>query len=321
MPIQSITTDPDALTLTAIGEFPVPVDRLWNAWTDPRTLERFWGPPTWPATFTRHEVRPGGRSEYHMTGPNGEVSKGYWVFDEVEPGERFLLHDGFATDDDQPNDELPGSRMEVVFESTPSGSRFVATSTFASLEAMEQLVAMGMVQGLTAALAQMDDVLADLANTLASTALEILDDTRVRTSRVVRGTIHQVWRAHHEPELMVRWLTGPPGWVMVTCEVATSVGASYRYEWETEAGEDRFGFVGELLEQEAPRSELTSERMIGMDGPGTTNHLVLVPQPGGRTRIDTIITYPSQELRDMVLGTGMVDGMEASYARLDELLA
>ena len=74
MPITDVTTDPEALTLTITGEYPVPVERLWNAWADPRQLERFWGPPTWPATFTRHDMVEGGRSEYFMTGPDGTKS-------------------------------------------------------------------------------------------------------------------------------------------------------------------------------------------------------------------------------------------------------
>ena len=163
MPITSVETNPETLTLTAVGDFPVPVRRLWAAWTDPRQLERFWGPPEWPATFTRHEVREGGRSDYFMTGPGGESSHGYWEFTAVEPEQRFAIRDGFAKPDGTPNTEFPETRMEVSFEATDSGSRFVAVSTFASVEAMEKLIAMGMVEGLTAALSQLDQVLAEPA--------------------------------------------------------------------------------------------------------------------------------------------------------------
>ena len=179
MPIISVETDPKTLTLTAVGEYRVPVERLWAAWTDPRQLERFWGPPQWPATFTRHEVRPGGRSEYFMTGPNGESSHGYWQFDLVEPNRSFAIRDGFAKPDGTQNAELPESRMEVSFEATDKGSRFVAVSTFASIEAMEKLLSMGMVEGLSSALRQLDDVLADLRElaTNMKAALETIDDT------------------------------------------------------------------------------------------------------------------------------------------------
>ena len=305
MPITSVTSDP--ATLTAIGDYPVPVERLWQAWADPRQLERFWGPPEWPATFTRHDLTEGGRSEYHMTGPNGETSRGFWQFERVEPYRLFEVRDGFANPDGSPNFELPGSHMRLTFE-----------RTFASLDAMERLVAMGMVEGLTSALAQMDDVLAD-ASAGRGTELEIVDDTHVIITREVRGSIDQVWRAHHEPALLQQWMLGPDGWTMPVCEVAERVGEIFRYEWESAADGSRFGFTGELLESEPPRSAVTTEQMIGMDGPGTVNELILAPRPGGRTLIRVQITYPSLALRDTVLATGMVDGMEASYARLDGL--
>src|SRR5690606_24840254 len=97
-------------------------------------------------------------------------------------------------------------------------------------------------------------------------ALEVVDDTHAVVTRIVRGTIDQVWRAHHEPELLQRWLLGPDGWRMPVCEVPREVGDPYRYEWESEADGTRFGFVGELLESEPPRRAVTTEQMIGMDG-------------------------------------------------------
>lgn len=319
MPITSILSDPATLTLTATGEYPVPVERLWAAWADPRQLERFWGPPQWPATFTRHDMTEGGRAEYHMTGPNGETSRGYWRFVHVEAPRSFEVVDGFANPDGSPNRDFPETRMEFRFESTATGSRFVGVSTFASVEAMERLVAMGMKEGLAAALAQMDDVLADLRDhaTGFRTALEVVDDTHAVVTRDVRGSIEQVWRCHHEPALLQRWMLGPPGWTMPVCQVADEVGGTFRYEWESEADGSRFGFTGELLESEAPRRAVTTERMLGMDGPGTVNELTLSPRPGGRTRIEVRIAFSSKEARDAILGTGMVDGMEASYARLE----
>lgn len=319
MPVSSVRTDPVARTLTAVGDYPVPVERLFDAFVDPRKLERFWGPPEWPATFLRHEMRAGGFCEYLMTGPNGEQSRGYWRVLTADAPHRIEVLDGFAAPDGTPMTDLPETHMSIEFTSTATGSRFVAVSTFASVEAMEKLVSMGMVEGLSSALAQLDDVLADLrahAATL-STALELVDDTHVRIVRDVRGNVLQVWRAHHEAALVQRWMLGPPGWTMPVCEVATTVGAGYRYEWASDGGDQRFGFVGELLASEPPRRAVTTERMLGTDGPTTHNELLLAPRPGGMTRIELRITYPSREVRDMILATGMVDGMEQSYARLE----
>ena len=66
--------------MTVVAQFAAPVARVWAAYADPRQLERFWGPPTWPAKFVRHDFVVGGRSEYHMTGPDGQQSRGFFEF-------------------------------------------------------------------------------------------------------------------------------------------------------------------------------------------------------------------------------------------------
>ena len=318
MPITTVTSDAETLTLTVVGDYPVPVERLWDAYADPRQLERFWGPETWPATFTRHDLTAGGRSEYYMTGPDGSRAWGWWRFLAVEPGHRFELEDGFAHEDGRPNEAMPTMRMVFTFEPTARGSRFRSITYFPSIEAMEQLAEMGMVEGLRSALGKLDSVLEDLAAFAAArgTDAQILNDTQVRITRIIRGPVEQVWRAHHERDLLNRWLLGPDGWTMPVCEVAGRVGDSYRYEWEKDDGSQRFGFEGELLESAPPHRAVTTERMIGMEGPGTRNEMTLTPVGAG-TLLTLVITYPSAEVRDLVLGTGMTEGMERSYVRLE----
>ncbi|PYF99157.1 Uncharacterized conserved protein YndB, AHSA1/START domain [Georgenia satyanarayanai] len=318
MPVTSVEKDLDALTMTVVADFPVPVHRLWDAYADPRQIEKFWGPPGWPATFTRHDLAVGGRSEYVMTGPQGERSGGYWEFLAVEPGRSFEVRDGFTTPDGAPDAELPSMRMVYDFEPTDTGSRLTTRTYFPSLGELEQLLSMGMEEGLTAAMGQVDAVVADLASFAADlpAAAQLLGDTQVRVSRVIRGPVQTVWDAHHEPALLRRWMLGPDGWSMPVCEVATSVGDSFRNEWERDGGGGRFGFTGELLESAPPRREVTTERMIGTEGPAAVNELTLTPVDGG-TLLTLVVTYPDTETRDAVLATGMVDGMETSYARLE----
>ena len=321
MPITSVSKDPDALTMTVVADFGAPVRRLWDAYLDPRLLERFWGPPTYPATFTRHDGCVGGRSHYAMTGPDGDVSRGYREWLAVDELKSFEVRDGFANPDGSPDAGQPSMRMVFTFESTGSGSRVTTTTYFASVQELEQLLSLGMEEGMTSAMGQMDAVLADLASFAAGngTTTQILSDTQARISRVIRGGIDAVWRAHHEPELLQRWLLGPEGWTMPVCEVATEVGQTYRYEWAQVDGEGRFGFTGELLESLPPHRAVTTEAMIGTDGPGTTNELTLTPVEDG-TLLSLLITYPSAEVRDAILATGMTDGMETSYKRLDALV-
>ncbi|WP_084074332.1 SRPBCC family protein [Demequina sp. NBRC 110052] len=323
MPITSVEKNLDALTMTVTADFAAPVERLWEAYADPRQIERFWGPVEWPATFTRHDMAVGGRSHYTMRGPDGEASSGMWEFLAVDPGRSFEVTDAFADAEGNPSADMPAMRMTFVFEATDTGSRMTNTTWFPSLEALEQLLGMGMEEGMKSAMSQIDGVLEDLASFAAGrgTDLAILSDTQVRASRLIRGTVEQVWRAHMDADLMRRWMLGPDGWSMPVCEVATEVGQSFRNEWVSDDGsQPSFGFEGECLEINPPHHAVTTERMIGMDGPGTVNELTLTPVDGG-TLLTVVITYPDAHTRDMVLATGMVDGMESSYARLESLLA
>jgi uncharacterized protein YndB with AHSA1/START domain len=320
MPVTSVTRDPEALTMTVVADFAADLRRLWQVYVDPRQLERFWGPPDYPSTFTRHDAAPGGRSTYRMTGPDGESHGGYWEWISVDPFKSFEVRDGFASPDGEPNDQMPSMRMHFVFEEIGKGSRVTTTTYFASLEELEQLVEMGMEEGLRAAMGQMDTVLADLSAFAAGdgTVSQILSDTQARISRVIGGPIEKVWQAHHDAELMRRWMLGPDGWTMPVCDVATTIGEKYRYEWEPVDGTEgeRFGFEGELLESAPPYRAVTTERMIGMPGEGTLNELTLTPVTEG-TLLAVVMTFPDAATRDAILATGMTDGMEISYARLE----
>jgi uncharacterized protein YndB with AHSA1/START domain len=161
MPVVSTTQDPEALTLVLVADFPAAPDRVWQVWTDPRQLERWWGPPTWPATFERHEVRVGGESRYFMTGPEGEKSRGWWRFTAVDAPRSLAFDDGFADESGEPNPDMPtiGIRAELAAEG--SGTRMTVTSSFATSDQMQQLVQMGMAEGMTEAAAQLDALLAE----------------------------------------------------------------------------------------------------------------------------------------------------------------
>jgi uncharacterized protein YndB with AHSA1/START domain len=161
MTVTNIRKDPHSLSLTLDAEFDAPPERVWQLWSDPRQLERWWGPPTYPATFTRHELTPGGLVEYHMTGPDGDQPRGYWKVQEVDPPRALAALDGFANDDGSANTDMPESEFRVTIEEiAPGRTRMSIVSTFPSTESMEQSLAMGVEQGLTEAVGQIDAILA-----------------------------------------------------------------------------------------------------------------------------------------------------------------
>lgn len=162
MPVSSVTQDATKLTLIVVGDFPVSQQRLWEAYTDPRQLERFWGPPDFPTTFTMHDFRIGGRAEYFMTGPKGEKWNGSWRFTLINPIGFFAAVDGDGNVDD-PN--MPAG-MTFTFETTPAGSRITCVTQFESLEAMEAM-ASAMEDGMRAAMPQLDALLAERSTSAA----------------------------------------------------------------------------------------------------------------------------------------------------------
>ena len=162
MTVTAVRKDPAAKTMTVDAEFEAPAERVWQLWADPRLLERWWGPPTYPATFTKHDLAPGSRVEYHMTGPEGDQPKGFWDVLETDPPHRLVVRDGFRNDDGSESDELPRNEFRVTIEEVSAGrTRMTIENIFESTEGMERILAMGMEEGLTQALGQIDAILAE----------------------------------------------------------------------------------------------------------------------------------------------------------------
>ena len=99
MTVTSVVKDADARTMTITARFDAPIDRVWQIWSDPRQLERWWGPPSYPATVTEHDLTPGGTVAYSMTGPEGDRHRGRWRVRAVDPPHALEFEDGFADAD------------------------------------------------------------------------------------------------------------------------------------------------------------------------------------------------------------------------------
>jgi uncharacterized protein YndB with AHSA1/START domain len=160
MSVTSVDTDYDNLTTTLVADFAAPVDEVWQLWADPRKLERWWGPPTYPATFEKHDLSPGGDVTYFMTGPEGEQPRGWWRVTSVDPPTSLQFTDGFANDDGTPNEEMPVIEVDVRLSERDGGTRMEMRSTYASREELDKLVEMGMLEGLQQAVGQIDALLA-----------------------------------------------------------------------------------------------------------------------------------------------------------------
>lgn len=153
--------DVDALTMTFVADFDADAARVWRIWEDPRLLERWWGPPDWPATFVTHTLEPGASSHYYMTGPDGERMHGWWRVTSAESPRRLELDDGFADENGNPTDPLDSMHMTVTLETEGEQTRMTLLSTFASREQLQQMVEMGMEEGMHLAIGQVEALLAE----------------------------------------------------------------------------------------------------------------------------------------------------------------
>ena len=160
MPVTDVQHDLENRTLTIVADFGAPVERIWQVYADPRQLEKIWGPPGYPATVVDHELRPGGRVTYYMTGPEGDKHAGYWEITAVDEPNGFSFDDGFADQDFTPNPDLPVSKNVFTFAAHDGGTRATFLSTYESAEALQQVLDMGVIEGATAAINQIDGLLA-----------------------------------------------------------------------------------------------------------------------------------------------------------------
>jgi uncharacterized protein YndB with AHSA1/START domain len=157
--VVSVEKDFDNLSLTLIADFNAPIDRVWQLWADPRQLERWWGPPSHPATVDKHDLAAGGEVTYGMTGPAGETSHGWWRVTSVDPPASLEFTDGFANKDGTPNTDTPTTAVQVRLTEHDNGTRMQLRFTFESSEHMQRLERRGAFDVYPQSVGQMDALL------------------------------------------------------------------------------------------------------------------------------------------------------------------
>lgn len=159
----TVHKDTSTLTMSFVAHFDASVERIWEMWANPRLLERWWGPPTYPATFEDHDLSPGGQVSYFMTGPDGDTPRGWWRVITVDAPTSLTFEDGFADDDGSPVADSPVMQVQVSLEAADSGTTMTVASRFESLKAMEAVLAMGAEEGMLQAIAQINGLLDESA--------------------------------------------------------------------------------------------------------------------------------------------------------------
>jgi len=146
------------------------------------------------------------------------------------------------------------------------------------------------------------------------------NDFDVVCTRVFAAPARLVFDCHTRPELVRRWLLGPPGWSMPVCEIDLRPGGRFRYLWRNDETGKEFALGGTYREIEAPRRLVCTEAFEDGDMPEALTTTVFT-ESDGRTTMTLTISYASRAHRDAALATGMTGGMGQSYDRLDGVLA
>ena len=160
MTVTNVVKDLDSATMTIVSEFDAAPERVWQMWNDPRLLEKWWGPPTYPATVVDHDLSPGGVVTYYMTGPEGDQPWGRWDVKTVEKPRLIEIEDSFAEEGGEAKADMPAGRMRVEIEEVePGRTRMSIISIHNSAEELQQVLEMGMEEGMKQSLAQIDPLL------------------------------------------------------------------------------------------------------------------------------------------------------------------
>ena len=164
-----------------------------------------------------------------------------------------------------------------------------------------------------------------MSMTIDKAQVTLPSDREVKVARSFRAPRALVYRAWTEPELVRRWLLGPPGWSMPVCEMDVRVGGRYRWRWRSEDNGSEFGFSGTFREVQPSSKIVHTEAYdpgtLGEGDPGNEAIVtVMFAEDAGVTTVTTLIDFGSKETRDAAIATGMTDGMEQSYQILDGLL-
>lgn len=150
-------------------------------------------------------------------------------------------------------------------------------------------------------------------------------ECEVRVERTFNAPRQLVWNAHTKPALVQKWQLGPPGWDMPVCDMDVRVGGAYKWRWKSQQDGKQFGFHGTFIEVNEP-SKLVHEEYYD---PGDIGGTMPVSEPcivtlelseqGGVTKLVCTMKFASKEMRDGAVSTGMTEGMEMGYERLDEM--
>jgi uncharacterized protein YndB with AHSA1/START domain len=295
------------LVLTRLLE--APRELVWKVWTQNEHLARWCAPQGFTITHSEGDLRPGGAWRTCMQSPE---SVDHWVggvYREIVPVERLVFSHIWDGDDGQ-----PGHETQVTVTFAEQGKQTLMTfhqKYFHSLASRD-----GHEEGWSESFDRLNDYVQQVHNKGGAITVTTPSEREILITRVFNAPRHLVYEAYSKPEHVARWLLGPEGWSMPVCEIDLQVGGAWRYVWRGPEGAE-FEMHGVY------REIVPSERLVCTEVFEEHEALVTTTftEQNGTTILRTTVLHASSEARDGHLQSGMEVGLEASYQRLEELLA
>lgn len=292
---------------------------VWEAWTDPEQIVKWWGPNGFSTTTRSIEVKPGGEWWFTMHGPDGRDYPNRIRFVEIVRPERLVyLHD------DGEEVEPINFHTTVTFDEVagdPQQTKVTLRMVFPSTGERDHVVReYGAVEGGIEHVDRLAEHLATSERGVRRTLTLALPNGReVMVSRKFPAPRQLVFDAMTRPEMVKRWMYGPDEWPLVECHIDLRVGGKLRYVWRhREQGE--MGMSG-VFREIVPPERLVHTELFDQDWTGgETLVTTVLTEENGETRLISTVRYSSQQARDAALKTGMLEGWGQGHDRLDEML-
>lgn len=338
--MMATATTPTDREIVVTREFDAPRELVWEAWTNPAHVVRWWGPFGFTTTSHEMDVRVGDIWRLTMHGPDGTDYPNKSRFTVVQRPERIEYEHGGGRKGG------PGHSFHVawMFEARDEKTLVTMRLLFATREERDLVIgSFGAVEGGKQTLARLAEHLAAMAQMPSCTPtkhtsttpqghltmknslkLTTPGDREILITRSFDAPRRMVWDAMTRPELLKRWLFLPPGWVMTECHEDVRVGGTYRWAWNGPDGKQVMSMHGTY------REVMPHERIVRTE----TFDMGCQPQMGeqlatmrlsedgpSRTTVTISVIYPSKTARDGAAASGMEQGMAAGYDKMETLLA
>ena len=297
--------------------FDAPRERVFDVFTQPEHLQKWWGPKMFSVPISEFEARPGGKIFLGQRGPDGAMHYNAGVVREIERPSRLVFAIHFADAERRRVAPPAGTGLSGTWD-----QEIVSSVTFTADGRRTRVTIRVTRSGVTPEWIEMARV--GWGQSLDKLGYAVVDDMTVAApgereiviTRTFNAPRAVVYEALTKAEHIKNWW-GPRQYGAVSAVADFRAGGRYRYAQSGPGGE--VAFSGEIRES-SPERIVYTEEFEAMPGHGAVSTVTL-DERGGKTFLTLRSVYQSKEDRDAVIASGMEWGARLSYLQLDEVIA